>query len=75
VEGFIKHPKLGWIEFVGAGMFRPEVLKPLGVGFPVAAWGIGIERLAMVALGVDDIRDLYTRRLDWLRARPLSSSW
>jgi len=75
VEGFIKHPKLGWIEFVGAGMFRPEVLRPLGVDFPVAAWGIGIERLAMVALGVDDIRDLYTRRLDWLRARPLPPLW
>ncbi|RLF10647.1 MAG: phenylalanine--tRNA ligase subunit alpha [Thermoprotei archaeon] len=73
VEGFVKHPKLGWVEFVGSGMFRPEVLKPLGVEYPVAAWGIGIERLAMVALGIDDIRELYTRRLDWLRARPVSS--
>lgn len=71
VEGFIKHPKLGWVEFVGAGMFRPEVLKPLGVEFPVAAWGIGIERLAMIALGIDDIRELHSRRLDWLRSRPV----
>ncbi|RLF18418.1 MAG: phenylalanine--tRNA ligase subunit alpha [Thermoprotei archaeon] len=71
VEGFIKHPKLGWVEFVGAGMFRPEVLKPLGIDFPVAAWGIGIERLAMVVLDIDDIRELHTRRLEWLRSRPL----
>ncbi|MCX8204215.1 MAG: phenylalanine--tRNA ligase subunit alpha [Candidatus Nezhaarchaeota archaeon] len=71
VEGFVKHPTLGWIEFVGSGMFRPEVLKPLGVDYPVAAWGIGVDRLAMVILGVHDIRDLYTYRLEWLRARPL----
>ncbi|MEM4699418.1 MAG: phenylalanine--tRNA ligase subunit alpha [Candidatus Nezhaarchaeales archaeon] len=72
VEGYVKHPTLGWIEFVGSGMFRPEVLRPLGIDYPVAAWGIGVDRLAMAMLGVDDIRDLYTYRLDWLRARPLS---
>lgn len=71
VESFIKHPKLGWVEFVGAGIFRPEVLKPLGIDFPVIAWGIGFDRLAMIALGVDDIRDLNSRRLDWLRQKPL----
>lgn len=71
VESYIKHPKLGWVEFVGSGVFRPEVLKPLGVDFPVIAWGIGFDRLAMIALGIDDIRDLYSRRLDWLRQKPL----
>lgn len=71
VESYIKHPKLGWIEFVGSGVFRPEVLKPLGIDFPVIAWGIGFDRLAMIALGIDDIRDLYSRRLDWLRQKPL----
>ncbi|MEM2942988.1 MAG: phenylalanine--tRNA ligase subunit alpha [Candidatus Bathyarchaeia archaeon] len=71
VESFVKHPRLGWIEFVGAGMFRPEVLKPLGIGFPVIAWGIGFDRLAMIALGVDDIRDLHSRRLEWLREKPI----
>lgn len=67
VESFVKHPSLGWVEFVGAGMFRPEMLKPLGIKYPVLAWGIGIDRLAMTRLGIDDIRELYTRRLDLLR--------
>ena len=67
VESFVKHPSLGWVEFVGAGMFRPEMLKPLGIKYPVLAWGIGIDRLAMTRLGINDIRELYTRRLDLLR--------
>ncbi len=71
VESYVKHPTLGWVEFVGAGMFRPEVLKPLGIGFPVIAWGIGFDRLAMIALGVDDIRDLHSKRLEWLREKPV----
>jgi len=71
VESFVKHPRLGWIEFVGAGMFRPEVLEPLGIDFPVIAWGMGFDRLAMIALGEDDIRDLHSRRLEWLREKPI----
>ena len=71
VESFVKHPSLGWIEFVGAGMFRPEVLKPLGIDFPVIAWGMGFDRLAMIALGIDDIRDLHSRRLELLRDKPI----
>lgn len=71
IESFVKHPTLGWIEFVGSGMFRPEVLKPLGIDFPVIAWGIGFDRLAMIRLGINDIRDLYSKRLDWLRKKAL----
>ncbi len=71
VESYVRHPKLGWVEFVGSGVFRPEVLRPLGVDFPVIAWGIGFDRLAMIALGIDDIRELYSRRLDWLRTKPV----
>lgn len=71
VESFVKHPTLGWVEFVGAGMFRPEVLKPLGIDFPVIAWGMGFDRLAMIALGIDDIRDIHSRKLDWLRKKTL----
>jgi phenylalanyl-tRNA synthetase alpha chain len=59
VEGYARHPHLGWTEVFPGGMLRPEVLRPLGVDVPVAAWGIGITRLAMVSLGVSDIRDLY----------------
>ncbi len=69
VEAFVYHPKIGWMEAAGAGMFRPEVTRPLGVKYPVLAWGIGVDRLAMVKLGVDDIRELHSKRLDFLRER------
>jgi len=67
VEMFGNHPKLGWIELGGAGMFRPEVTRPLGVDYPVLAWGLGIDRLAMISLGLDDIRKLFSSDLDFLR--------
>ena len=49
------------------GLFRPEVVRALGVEGPVIAWGIGVTRLAMVALGLSDIRDLFRDDLDHLR--------
>jgi len=68
VEGYVKHPKLGWIEVFPGGMFRPEVMEILGAkGYNAAAWGIGVDRLAMVVLGVDDIRLLFARDLYTLR--------
>ena len=69
VEAFVYHPKIGWMEAAGEGLFRPEVTRPLGVKYPVLAWGIGVDRLAMVKLGVDDIRELHSRRLDFLREK------
>lgn len=61
VEGYVKHPKLGWIEVLPGGMFRKQVLEPLGLkGYNVAAWGIGIDRVAMILMEINDIRDLYT---------------
>jgi phenylalanyl-tRNA synthetase alpha chain len=67
IEGYVRHPRLGWIEIFPGGMFRPEVLRPLGVDVPVAAWGIGIGRLALVALGYNDFRQLFEDDLDRLR--------
>ncbi len=67
VEVHMKHPVLGWTELGGAGIFRPEVTLPLGVSVPVIAWGLGIDRMAMMALGMNDIRDLFTRDLNRLR--------
>ncbi len=61
------HEDMGWIEFAGAGIFRPEVTLPLGIKYPVIAWGLGIDRLAMFRLGIKDIRELFSRNLDWLR--------
>jgi phenylalanyl-tRNA synthetase alpha chain len=66
------HPKLKrWIELCGMGMFRPEVLAPIGIKCPVLAWGGGLERLAMIELGLDDIRMLYANNVGWLRRTPL----
>jgi phenylalanyl-tRNA synthetase alpha chain len=59
-----------WMELGGAGIFRPEVTKPLGVQHPVLAWGLGLERLVMTLLEVKDIRKLYVSDLDWLRESP-----
>ncbi|HZS12803.1 MAG TPA: phenylalanine--tRNA ligase subunit alpha, partial [Nitrospirales bacterium] len=67
VELHVRHPKLGWIELGGAGLFRPEVTGPLGVTVPVIAWGLGLDRMAMVALGIHDIRDLFSADLDLIR--------
>ncbi|MHC1590817.1 MAG: phenylalanine--tRNA ligase subunit alpha [Candidatus Helarchaeales archaeon] len=70
VEAFVKHEKLGWIEILGSGLFRPEVLIPFGIDYPrvqCLAWGIGIGRLAMIRLGLDDIRELHSQNLDYLR--------
>lgn len=59
-----------WVELFGMGIFRPEVTKPLGIKNPVLAWGGGLERIAMLRFGLDDVRDLYTNRVSWLRSVP-----
>ncbi|HNS95863.1 MAG TPA: phenylalanine--tRNA ligase subunit alpha [Polyangiaceae bacterium] len=53
-----------WIEMGGSGIFRPEVSEPFGCKHPVLAWGLGLERLAMLRLGFSDIRQLYQGSLD-----------
>ena len=67
VEVEVYMPERGWIELGGAGIFREEVTDPIGVKYPVLAWGLGIGRLAMLSLGLSDIRDLYQSDIDWLR--------
>jgi phenylalanyl-tRNA synthetase alpha chain len=62
---------LGWVEIAGAGIFRPEVTLPLGIDVPVLAWGLGIGRLAMIKLNINDIRKLYSTDLEWLRNKEL----
>ena len=65
--------KESWIELGGAGMFRPEVLKPLGINQPALAFGLGIERLAMIRYDVEDIRMLYKSDIKWLRELPVDT--
>ena len=69
VEVHIKHPVLGWFELGGSGIFRPEVTQSLGVNVPVAAWGIGIDRMALMALGLNDLRDLFSGDIENVRLR------
>jgi phenylalanyl-tRNA synthetase alpha chain len=72
VQCMVKHPTLGWIEAMPGGIFRPELLKPLGIeNSQVLAWGIGISRLAMIKLGINDIRMLFSDNLEWLRKVPM----
>jgi phenylalanyl-tRNA synthetase alpha chain len=63
VEMAMRHPVLGWVELGGAGIFRPEVTKPFGIDVPVIAWGLGLDRMAMMALGENDIRYLFSNNL------------
>ncbi|CDC41320.1 phenylalanine--tRNA ligase alpha subunit [Firmicutes bacterium CAG:449] len=60
----------GWIEILGAGMVHPHVLEMCGFDTNVYqgfAFGIGIERVAMLKYGVDDIRRFYTNDLRFLK--------
>ncbi|MEA4957430.1 Phenylalanine--tRNA ligase alpha subunit [bioreactor metagenome] len=65
--------KESWIELGGSGMFRPEVLEPLGINVPVLAFGLGIERLAMIRYDISDIRMLYKSDIKWLRELPIEN--
>lgn len=58
-----------WIEILGCGMVHPNVFENVGIdntkynGF---AFGIGIERLAMLKYQIDDLRSFYDNKIDWL---------
>lgn len=59
-ELFGRHPETDeLIEIGNSGIFREEVLSPLGVECDVMAWGLALERLAMLYTGAEDIRDLH----------------
>jgi phenylalanyl-tRNA synthetase alpha chain len=63
---------LGWVELGGAGVFRKEVTAPFGIEHPVLAWGLGVSRVAMLKLGLKDLRLLYQSDIEWLRQTPVS---
>lgn len=53
----------GWIEILGAGMVHPKVLMAAGIDpkkYSGFAFGVGIDRLAMLKYGIDDVRHLYS---------------
>ncbi len=70
VEPEVYVEELGWIELGGAGVFRKEVTEPLGIKGKVLAWGLGMGRLAMLRLGMKDLRKLYQPDIGWLREIP-----
>lgn len=60
----------GWIEILGAGMVHPNVLRLNGYDDKVYqgfAFGIGIDRVAMLKYGIDDIKRIYTDNVSFLR--------
>ncbi len=61
---------IGWIEMGGAGIFREEVTAPLGIQYPVLAWGLGVSRIAMLRLGLKDLRQLHHGDVAFLRETP-----
>ncbi|MFC4989575.1 phenylalanine--tRNA ligase subunit alpha [Saliphagus infecundisoli] len=74
-ELFGTHPTTGeLIEIGNSGLFREEMLEPLGVECDVMAWGLALERLAMLTTGAEDIRDLHgtLADLDFLRNAEVS---
>ncbi len=59
----------GWLEILGAGMVHPEVFK--SVNYDINIWqgfafGLGIERIAMIKYGIDDIRSFFENHLIFL---------
>ncbi len=62
---------LGWVELGGAGIFRQEVTAPCGIKHPVLAWGLGVSRLAMLKVGLKDLRQLYRSDIEWIRETPI----
>ena len=59
----------GWIEILGSGMVHPNVLEMAGIDskkYTGFAFGVGLERVAMLKYGITDIRDLYTNDIRFL---------
>ena len=60
----------GWLEILGSGMVHPRVLANCGIdprewqGF---AWGMGVERIAMLKHGMTDLRPFFESDIRWLR--------
>lgn len=68
-EGCRVCKKTGWLEILGCGMIDPEVFKMVGYNpekYSGFAFGLGVERIAMLKYGIDDIRMYYENDLRFL---------
>ena len=69
VEVDIKDNKNRWIEVLGCGIVHPKVLENVGIDsnkYSGFAFGMGVERMAMLKYDIADLRSLYGSKLDWL---------
>ena len=59
-----------WVEVMNSGLFRKETLAPYDIKGNVIAWGIGIERIAMLMYDKKNIKDIFGDEcdIDWLRS-------
>ena len=67
MEIFGYHPELKkWTEIGNSGMFRPEMLRPMGLpeDVRVIAWGLSLERPTMIKYKIENIRDLFGHKAD-----------
>lgn len=72
LEVFAYHEGLKkWVEVGNSGMFRPEMLRPMGFDedFRVIGWGLSLERPAMIKYGLKNIRDLVGHKVPLDRIR------
>jgi phenylalanyl-tRNA synthetase alpha chain len=72
MEIFGYHPDLKkWTEIGNSGMFRPEMLAPMGLpeNVRVIAWGLSLERPTMIKYRIKNIRDLFGHKVEMGRTR------
>mmetsp|Transcript_584 Transcript_584/g.844 ORF Transcript_584/g.844 Transcript_584/m.844 type:complete len:169 (+) Transcript_584:1141-1647(+) len=72
MEIFGYHPDLKkWTEIGNSGMFRPEMLAPMGLpeNVRVIAWGLSLERPTMIKYRIKNIRDLFGHKVEMARTR------
>ncbi|KAJ1699735.1 hypothetical protein LUZ63_008247 [Rhynchospora breviuscula] len=64
-----------WVEVGNSGMFRPEMLLPMGLpeDVNVIAWGLSLERPTMILYGISNIRDLFEPKVDFnlIKSNPI----
>ncbi|MBY7649281.1 MAG: phenylalanine--tRNA ligase subunit alpha [Candidatus Liberibacter europaeus] len=69
-DGIIKFGEgTEWMEILGCGMVHPKVLSNVGIDpdlYQGFAWGIGLDRLAMLKYGMPDIRDFFGADVRWI---------
>lgn len=76
MEIFGYHPDLKkWTEIGNSGIFRPEMLRPMGLpeNVVVAAWGLSLERPTMIKYRFSNIRDLFGHKvqMDMIKTTPI----